>query len=132
MRASGNVAVRPLKLIAHILSAERLWMERLKQERQSFPVWPDFNLEQCDRQAAELGRLWLEYLATISPSHLSHAISYKNTKGEPWTSTVQDVLTHVVMHSAYHRGQIAAEMRAGGQTPASTDFIHAVRQGLIE
>jgi uncharacterized damage-inducible protein DinB len=59
-------------------------------------------------------------------------ISYKNTKGEPWTDTVQDILTHVLMHSAYHRGQIASQMRASGQTPAYTDFIHAVRQGLIE
>jgi uncharacterized damage-inducible protein DinB len=42
------------------------------------------------------------------------------------------VLTHVVMHSAYHRGQIATHMRASGQTPAYTDFIHGVRQGLIK
>jgi uncharacterized damage-inducible protein DinB len=45
---------------------------------------------------------------------------------------VQDVLTHVVLHSAYHRGQIASQMRAGGEQPAYTDFIHAARQGLIE
>jgi uncharacterized damage-inducible protein DinB len=36
------------------------------------------------------------------------------------------------MHSAYHRGQIASLMRAGGSAPAYTDFIHAVRRGLIE
>jgi uncharacterized damage-inducible protein DinB len=36
------------------------------------------------------------------------------------------------MHSSYHRGQIAADMRAAGVTPAFTDFIHAVRQGFVE
>jgi uncharacterized damage-inducible protein DinB len=41
-------------------------------------------------------------------------------------------LTHVLLHSAYHRGQIASQMRGNGQTPAYTDFIHAVRQGLID
>jgi uncharacterized damage-inducible protein DinB len=45
---------------------------------------------------------------------------------------VEDVLTHVLLHSAYHRGQIASQMRAGGEEPAYTDFIHATRQGLIE
>jgi uncharacterized damage-inducible protein DinB len=35
------------------------------------------------------------------------------------------------MHSAYHRGQIAADMRAAGFEPVYTDFIHAVRQGYI-
>jgi uncharacterized damage-inducible protein DinB len=41
-------------------------------------------------------------------------------------------LTHVLFHSAYHRGQIALHLRASGFTPASTDFIHAVRAGFIE
>jgi uncharacterized damage-inducible protein DinB len=38
----------------------------------------------------------------------------------------------VLFHSAYHRGQIASQMRAAGFTPAYTDFIHAVREGFIE
>jgi uncharacterized damage-inducible protein DinB len=38
----------------------------------------------------------------------------------------------VVMHSAYHRGQIASHMRESGQTPAYTDFIHAMRQGFVK
>ena len=45
---------------------------------------------------------------------------------------MEDILTHVLLHSAYHRGQIASQVRAGGEQPAYTDFIHAVRQGLIE
>jgi uncharacterized damage-inducible protein DinB len=36
------------------------------------------------------------------------------------------------MHSAYHRGQIAADMRAAGFAPPYTDFIHAVRQGFVK
>jgi len=44
---------------------------------------------------------------------------------------VGDVLTHVVTHSGYHRGQIASAIRSDGGTPAYTDFIHAARQGLI-
>src|SRR5712675_664939 len=90
-----------------------------------------FDLAECETRAAELGRLWREYFESLPPSLLSQMISYKNTKGEPWTDTVQDILTHVLMHSAYHRGQIASQKRASGQTPAYTDFIHAVRQGLI-
>jgi len=38
----------------------------------------------------------------------------------------------VITHSTYHRGQIAADLRAAGVQPAYTDFIHGVRQGLIE
>lgn len=76
--------------------------------------------------------LWRDYLGKLSSAGLSETVPYKNSKGEPWSSTVQDILTHVILHSAYHRGQIASQMRAGGDQPAYTDFIHAARQGLIE
>ena len=123
---------QPLKLLAHILSAEHLWLERLKQQPPSQPVWPESTVDHCGTQTTELATLWHEYFLQLSPANLSEPIVYKNSKGEPWTSTIQDVLTHVVMHSAYHRGQIASLTRAAGGVPAHTDFIHAVRQGLIE
>ncbi|HKN15496.1 MAG TPA: DinB family protein [Candidatus Sulfotelmatobacter sp.] len=129
---SGASPVRPLQLLAHILSAERLWLERIRRQPQSLPVWPEFNLEQCETETSELAELWGEYFAQLSSSALSEKVTYKNSKGEAWSSTVKDVLTHVAMHSAYHRGQIASLMRAGGRVPAYTDFIHAVRQGFIE
>jgi len=132
LKASARPAARPLQLLAHILSAERLWLERIRKQPQSSPVWADFTFEQCQAQIAELALLWRDYLGQLSPAGLSENVAYKNSKGEPWSSTVAEVLTHVVLHSAYHRGQIASQLRAGGETPAYTDFIHAVRQGLIE
>ncbi len=132
IRASGAAKEKPLQLMAHILAVERLWLERLKQQPQSTPVWPEPDLAQCEAQAAEMGGLWLEFLDLITAGDVSQSIAYKNSKGEEWTSTIVDVLTHVAMHSAYHRGQIATQMRANGQTPAYTDFIHAVRQGSVK
>ena len=129
IRAGGDADKRSLQLMAHILGAERVWLERLNQAAQSVSVWPESDLGQCEAEAAQLERQWLEYLKRVAD--FSQTMSYKNTKGELWTSTVGDVLTHVVMHSAYHRGQIASHMREQGHTPAYTDFIHAVRQGLI-
>jgi uncharacterized damage-inducible protein DinB len=128
----GQTPLRPLQLLAHIVSAERLWHERIRHQPQSLPVWPEFNLDQCEAQTDDLARLWREYFAQLSWAALSEKITYKNSKGEAWSNTVQDVLTHVVLHSAYHRGQIATLMRAGRQVPAYTDFIHAVRQGRID
>jgi len=124
--------VRSTELLAHIVSAERLWLERLLAQRQSLPVWPLFNLEQCKLQLQELPGLWKNYLTSLGEAGLAGALTYKNTKGDTFTSRRQDILLHVVMHSAYHRGQIAADMRAAGFTPAYTDFIHAVRQGFVE
>jgi uncharacterized damage-inducible protein DinB len=132
LKASSQASVRSVRLLAHILAAERLWLERIRRQPQSLPVWPEFSLEQCGAQTAEMAKLWHEYMEQLSEPQLANKVVYKNTKGEPWTSSVEQILTHVILHSAYHRGQIAAQMRADGNDPVYTDFIHAVRQGLIE
>jgi len=130
IRCLDREDARSLQLMLHIVAAERLWLDRLKQLPQSVPVWPKFDLVWCESELAKLESDWPEYLEKTSD--LSREISYKNSKGETFTNSVVDVLSHVIMHSAYHRGQIASHMRETGQTPAYTDFIHGVRQGLVK
>jgi uncharacterized damage-inducible protein DinB len=137
MRAGDDAPSGAVKRIAHILSAEKLWLERIRREPQSMPVWPEFDdpnssIKECEAMADEMAHVWRNYLNELPPGGLEENVEYRNSKGEPWLSRVEDVLTHVLMHSAYHRGQIALEMRAAGMEPAYTDFIHAVRQGFVE
>ncbi len=146
MRASPSIPQEALARMAHILSAQKLWLERLLNQPQSLPVWPvstipvsaieDFTIDDCAALADEMSAAWLNYLERLgnrfTPGSLADKIEYRNTKGEPWSSRVEDVLIHVLFHSVYHRGQIALQMRAAGQQPAYTDFIHAIRQGYLE
>jgi uncharacterized damage-inducible protein DinB len=122
---------RSLRWLAHIVGAEYLWMARLRRHHETLPVWPELDVEACGERLDELSRLWPEYLDHASES-FGDKIPYTNSKGEAWTNTVEEILTHVVIHSAYHRGQIASDVRASGGVPAYTDYIHAVRQGVIE
>ena len=96
------------------------------------PVWPDFDLETCAAELTDLQGEWMRCLEALDDEALEDGVAYRNSKGEFWTSTVTDILMHVVLHAAYHRGQIAAAIREAGGTPAYTDYIHAVRSGLIE
>jgi uncharacterized damage-inducible protein DinB len=122
---------RSLMWMAHIVGAEYLWMARLRREDAPLPVWPELDLEACGERLDQLSKLWPEYLKEAQDS-LTEKVQYTNSRGEAWTDTVEDILTHVVIHSAYHRGQIASDVRANGGVPAYTDYIHVVRQGLIE
>jgi uncharacterized damage-inducible protein DinB len=54
-----------------------------------------------------------------------------NTRGERYASRATDVLFHVVVHSAYHRGQVATDVRRAGGAPPVTDYVHATRTGLV-
>jgi uncharacterized damage-inducible protein DinB len=118
--------------MAHIVGAEHLWLARLHQRPPELAVWPELDLDACATQLTELAGEWMAYLASLDEEGLADGVAYRNSKGEFWTSTVGDILTHVVLHAAYHRGQIAAAVRQAGGEPAYTDFIHAVRMGLIE
>lgn len=132
LRTVQEPPARSMKFIAHILAAERLWFDRLQQHDQTVLVWPEMTLDECDAMASDLAKLWKSYLATTSEDNLATSVRYHNSKGEEWNNRVDDILTHVIMHSVYHRGQIAADMRNAGMTPAYTDFIHGVRQGFVE
>jgi hypothetical protein len=51
--------------MAHILSAQYVWFDRLTQQEQTFPVWPNFTLAQCEAEAAKLALLWKNYLNSM-------------------------------------------------------------------
>lgn len=127
----GAPPSRSLRWMGHIIGAEYLWLSRLQDRPAELAVWPDLSVDECGKRLGELSRKLVETLGS-DPGQLSRTVAYTNSKGEAWTSTVEDILTHVTIHSAYHRGQIASELRAAGQEPAYTDYIHAVRQGLIQ
>ncbi len=58
---------------------------------------------------------------------LESIATYKNSKGVLYETSYRDILTQVLMHSAYHRGQVAMAVRKEGGEPAYTDYIGFVR-----
>lgn len=132
LREGAEAPAAAVRWMAHIVGSEYLWLARLREEAPTVAVWPDFDLAACAAGLVELESAWAHWLETLEPESLGEGVGYRNTRGEFWTSTMGDILTHVILHSSYHRGQIASAVRAGGETPAYTDFIHAVRQGLVE
>jgi uncharacterized damage-inducible protein DinB len=129
--AAPQAAPRSARLLAHIVGTEWTWRSRILPESKKMAVWPQLTTEEIGREIEELHAAWQSYLTTLTPEGLTLTASYTNSKGEHFSNHVGDILMHVVMHSAYHRGQIAADMRASGLEPVYTDFIHAVRQAKV-
>jgi uncharacterized damage-inducible protein DinB len=110
------------RLYAHLAAAEHVWLARLEGRTPAHPVWPALALDAAAALAAE-SRAGLRAVAADGPERLGHEIVYRTTAGDEFRSTVADVLAQVVLHGSYHRGQIALLARAGGGTPAVTDYI---------
>jgi uncharacterized damage-inducible protein DinB len=126
----GDAPPAALRRMAHILGAEWTWFHRITGGS-PVEVWPDLTPEACKAQIADLRRRWQGLLGSLDDQGLARKVSYVNTKGRKFESTVGEILTHVALHGAYHRGQIAADVRAHGKEPAYTDYIHAVREKLL-
>ena len=126
-----NQPKQPFRIMAHIVGASWLWYSRIVAHPSPIPVWPDLPPDELHARIDAVQRSWEKLLTSLTTDQLSKPIDYVNSKGEPWTSTIEDILTHLFTHSAYHRGQIALLLRMDNHDPAYTDYIHAVRQNLI-
>ena len=121
-------SARALSILGHLAGSQRTWLSRLTGRTSPLVVWPSLTRDQCATELAADASEWSAYLA--SGPDLSARLKYISAKGEPSESSIEEVLMHVLMHSAYHRGQLAMLTRDNGDTPASTDFIFAARKGL--
>jgi len=132
VRRVASPPERAVEVIGHIVGCQWLWMGRLKREKQPAVVWPQLTLDECASQLAQLAAEWTDLLSGLAPPTLLEPIAYTNSQGEKWFNCVRDILVHVIIHSGYHRGQIATLLGRAGYEPAYTDFIHCVRQGFVE
>ena len=121
---------KSVRLMAHVVAVEYVWLARLNSQSDP-PVWPEWTLPEISQQRESLPSVIGKFFQNLS-ADLDHPISYTNTKGERWTNSIGDILMHIVMHSAYHRGQIATVLRDTGVAPPYTDYIQAVRTRQIE
>ncbi len=131
MQKSARLPALTVKRMSHILAAEHVWFQRLRNEPLLVPVWPVWTLNEIEVEIDQMREGWESYLDGLSEQELSGSIKYANTKGDRYESRRDDVLQHVVAHGAYHRGQIASDLRASGDQPAVTDLIVGIRGGLL-
>ena len=127
-RISMRRSFRPSRLMPARLSFNSASVPSLCRLKPAV-VWPQLTLDECEAQTRVL---LVEWIRTLHEEDLSRRVDYTNSQGERWNNTIEDILTHVVLHGTYHRGQIATIVRQSGETPAYTDYIHAVRQGLVD
>jgi|GEM_PF-46799 len=127
-RANSAFAALPLpegalRLFGHILGAQRVWWERIRQQPAGATSWPGLSIGECRELMETMHDRWSGYLSEISQEKLGETISYTNLQGNPAEAVPGDILMHVVNHGTYHRGQMAQMLRRHGMNPPRTDYI---------
>lgn len=120
---------RMLKIAGHIVGAQRVWLGRLETAGGDPPApWPLMSLEEASSAVNEMYERWKSFLGNLAPERVDEDLVHRNSKGAEFRAPVRDVLMQLVMHGAYHRGQIAAAIRDAGGNPSPTDYIIWVRR----
>ncbi|GAA4410629.1 hypothetical protein GCM10023187_35440 [Nibrella viscosa] len=122
---------RAVQLMGHILSSQQVWMGRFTGEHAYVAIWEEIPVvwmtETAERNYNRL-RTYVEHQP--EDAHLK-PIAYTNTRGQAFTSTLQEILTHLSHHAAYHRGQVIQLIRPLVQEVPATDYIVWARRDQV-
>lgn len=73
-------------------------------------------------------RWYLEYLETVTPELLAEPVPFVFTDGDKGCMSRQEMLTHVVIHGGYHRGEVGRIMAELSVSPPWDTFaVHLHR-----
>lgn len=124
-RDMGSSFPSVLATVAHMLSAEWIWLERWNGRSPSgAPAdWDLAGLAAIRERWAEVEAGQAAFLRELTRDRLSGRIDYRNTRGEPFTAPLWQLMRHLVNHATYHRGQVVTLLRQLGFPGVSTDMV---------
>lgn len=130
-RRSGEERHAALRLMNHIHVVSRIFSAHLTGKPHRYD---SDNTEETPEPMelraalAAIDRWYLDYLETASEQELAQPIAFTFTDGDKGCMTRQEMLTHVVLHGSYHRGEIGRLLAGIGITPPwDTYAVHLHR-----
>ncbi|MBP1999080.1 putative damage-inducible protein DinB [Paenibacillus shirakamiensis] len=124
LQQAESVHAETIRLFAHILHSEQVWLTRLQGKDSShLPIWSDANLIICEQLVVQNEQGYRSYLHATEDKDFNQLITYRNSKQQQFSKSIGDILTHVALHGQYHRGQINLRLRPEGVEPISLDYI---------
>lgn len=116
--------------LLHLIGACDVWLRRWHGETPT-RQWKEEDFasysvlrEQWDSYQAKLA----DFLKDLSDERLNAPHSYKDMKGNPYSTVLWKQMQHLVNHGSYHRGQIVTLLRILGMKAPTTDLIYYYRE----
>ena len=132
--ADEQVLVR--RLLDHIQAVDEIFRHNLEMTPHDYAaprsdVLPSF--EVLAKEARATANWYAHYADALMPDEVDETIDFAFSNGEPAHMTRGEMLLHVAMHAAGHRGQVALLLQKNGITPwpdRITDFLKAENANL--
>lgn len=124
-----NDCERARQILAHLLTTEQEYFERLYgKDSTGFDFWPDLSIADCGTLAKSTAERYEKLLRGFEEEGLDLATHYRTSQGTRCEITFREILSHVMLHSAIHRGNIMLKIRESGFVPPKIDYIIYLRE----
>lgn len=124
-----------VRLMNHTYVVDRIFAAHLSGEGHDFqgtntPETPD--LEQLRERISASDAWYQDYVGRLPSEALAERISFTFTDGDGGSMTREEMLFHVLVHGAYHRGNVGMALTACGidrPKDTFTRFLHLSEPG---
>jgi len=117
--------------IIHIWNAQAIWLDRLHNISVLTIPGKDFMGTTLGAAAmlVENSNIWMKMVDSLDENKIHESVDYKNLNGDEFINTWAQIITHVMNHGTYHRGQLVTMLRGTGLTDlSSTDLTNFYRE----
>lgn len=115
---------RVIDIFSHTIAAQRIWLDRINANITDLKVWEVFDTE-IMLELLEIN--YVDINKIIDNQDLEQLIVYQNSAGQPFTNTINQVLSHLALHASYHRGQVVLLLKGKTEFLPATDYIFYLR-----
>lgn len=120
-----------IRLLNHNLIVSRIFSAHLSGTRHGYASDNTETTPSLDELGADVAAMdcwYFDYLEAVSPKLLSQPVPFIFTDGDKAMMSRQEMLTHVVIHGGYHRGEIGRILVQIGVTPPWDTFAVHLHQ----
>ncbi len=124
MIGATEISQRIIEIFSHTIAAQRIWLDRINGNKTELKVWEVFDTN-IMLELLEIN--YSDILKVINNQDFERLIAYQTSNGRHFTSTINQILSHLALHASYHRGQVVLLLKGKVDTLPTTDYILYVR-----
>ena len=130
-RIAADERILVLRLLDHIQAVDEIFSHNLEARPHGYRAPRSVELPSFDALASKARSTadwYADYADALRPEKVDEVIAFSFSNGEPASMTRGEMLLHVAMHAAGHRGQVALLLQKNGIQPypdRMTDFLKA-------
>jgi uncharacterized damage-inducible protein DinB len=119
------------RLLDHIQTVDEIFRHNLVECPHGYTAPRSAEIPSFDalaRESRATADWYADYADALRPEAVDETIDFSFSNGEPASMTRGEILLHVAMHAAGHRGQVALLLQKNGILPFPdriTDFLKA-------